>query len=361
MERINMEKKFFLIISNKFAPGHFSHMKALYQLIHELQQEAYLLIDKKYSTFIKDDINVNYIDMDHLFIYDKVDMIIFQNPSTENHVIAKKMKNKYGCKIIYIFHEPITKMKDYLIGNHKLKKWIKIKAIHHYNNLMLKTSDYVILPSNAAKNIYLNNKSIIKRPYSVIPLLFDDECLNIDTMNKKYFSYIGTVANDHGFDQFILFIKYCLQKDILISFQIASPSVIDDYLDESLKQAISSGKLLIKTGKVLSNDEINEAYSNSFLIWNGYYRSTQSGVLPKAFMFGTPVIATKVGSFTEFIENQKNGYLIQSNHDYDLILKYALNAKLNIELLSKNCRQSFIDKFYYKSNLDNVNEIINTL
>ena len=69
-----------------------------------------------------------------------------------------------------------------------------------------------------------------------------------------------------------------------------------------MKKMQDEGQLLVQQGRPLTEEEMSAAYRRSVATWNGYRRSTQSGVLPNAFMQGTPVIATKLGSFEEFVK-----------------------------------------------------------
>ena len=109
-------------------------------------------------------------------------------------------------------------------------------------------------------------------------------------------------------------------------------------------------RIEIRCGRPLGNDEINRCYLESFCVWNIYRRSTQSGVLPKAFMFGTPVIASRVGAFPEWVEEGVNGRFAEAR-DCEGILAALEDIRNNIEGYATRCRQTFIEKFFYRSNL----------
>jgi len=113
-------------------------------------------------------------------------------------------------------------------------------------------------------------------------------------------------------------------------------------------------------GKPLTNMEINEAYERSFCVWNAYRRSTQSGVLPKAFMFGTPVIASNIGSFPEFVRDGENGYLID-DYDFEALSQKLLLVRGNISAMSKNCRTTFENTFHWKAQISKMKTILANL
>ena len=107
----------------------------------------------------------------------------------------------------------------------------------------------------------------------------------------------------------------------------------------------------------MTNDEINREYSNALLIWNAYERTMQSGVLPKAFMFGTTAIVMK----KNLMEELKNGDVvvtIDDNKSFEQITE-ALNQILsNKSYYTVVCRKCFENLFYYRSSLEKMKEIL---
>ena len=43
-----------------------------------------------------------------------------------------------------------------------------------------------------------------------------------------------------------------------------------------------------------------------------YKTASQSGIIPTSFIFGNPIIATKVGALVESIQDGKNGILVNA-------------------------------------------------
>ena len=116
--------------------------------------------------------------------------------------------------------------------------------------------------------------------------------------------------------------------------------------------------MLIVEGKWLSNQEINNYYDKSLLIWNSYDRSTQSGVLPKSFMFSTPVLGNNLIP-NEYIVHKKNGFYLNDNSDFAEITDAIKYISKNIEDLSMCSRNTFLKFFYYKSFKNKFKKLIN--
>jgi glycosyltransferase involved in cell wall biosynthesis len=224
----------------------------------------------------------------------------------------------------------------------------------------------VIVPSKYALNLYKNKDIKYNENVLMIPLLFDDELdEEVDITKKQYFSYIGHAVKGHAFDVYIELIKHIYKQGVDMKFQIATRTDLSRLLkkDKILQEMIEKEILKIAHGRPLPNSEINRAYKESFCIWNVYRRSTQSGVLPKAFMFGTPVLASNVGSFGEFIREGENGLIIDKTamKDFDLILASVEDIKRNLVFYSKNARETFLKIFFYKNCIENFRTILNSL
>jgi hypothetical protein len=212
----------------------------------------------------------------------------------------------------------------------------------------------IILPSSKAFNLYKEKYRFFNKNFTMIPLIFDDEASSVVKGNhKKYFSYIGTIANDHAFYCYINFIESAIKNNWFpdLSFLIATKSIIPHKERIIIEPYLNSGRIIISEGHPMTNEEINRCYNDSLIVWNAYNRSMQSGVLPKAYMFGSAVI----GSYqcnNEFLDNHKTGVLVKDNKNV-IEIKNATNEIIEKRnLFLHNCRNKFLDNFYYKKSIE---------
>jgi len=346
------------ISSLKFSPGHLSHIIGYAKLFKEIGYEVTLWLHESYKKMMPEE---NFQVMWYPdFSPKNIDILFLCNPSTVNHVVCKKLKQP-NEKIIYLYHEPWESFEQYL--KEGLKQALKASAAHYYSVRVLKYANLVIVPSNYALNLYSRKDKRCNNNVIMIPLLFDDELTGVLNVSKKqYFSYIGHAVKGHTFDKYIELIKWIYASGSNMKFEIATRTDIGKMInnDETIQKMISTSVLKLSHGKPLTNMEINEAYERSFCVWNAYRRSTQSGVLPKAFMFGTPVIASNIGSFPEFVRSGENGYLVD-NYDFENIYQRLLLVRENISTMSMNCRNTFENTFCWKSQISKMNEVLQSL
>ena len=307
--------------------------------------EAWMYIDREFIGFIPEDC--------HYIIYGdnkpkESALSVFVFPSIRNLKEILWLKRNTSSKIVYIFHEPLDKYSTYRKAGFSHQKMLKLRVINMVNALTVKWSDIILLPSNKAVSYYKSNKLYKNENYHHIPLLYDDELTEeLKHAERQYFSYIGTVASDHSFDKFVDFVRQVIQRDELEGFRflIATKSKVDH---KELRPLIESGRLELYEGKPLTDGQINCFYASSYAVWNAYERTTQSGVLAKAFMFGTPVVFLDKNR-SEFVRDGKEGIAVKSNTDYDAIKEAIKEIKGHFAYYSEMCRNRFLHSFYYRN------------
>lgn len=348
-----------LLVSLKFSPGHYSHLIAYYLLFEELGYKVEIVLDEKYKEIIpENNYNIYYLNTNNnqKLYKDDIKFIFFQNPSTKNIKFLKNFK-KINSKVksMYLYHEPWDGIGQRIKEGSAILKYLMINI---YQKYLILNSDIILLPSEIAYKNYEKYEKKYNSNYYKTQLIFANENNENNKSEKKYFSYIGTVTESHNFIKYIDVIKYINKKDKDIKFAIFTKSDISKYLDIDLKRMIQGGTIVIKHGKNLTNVEINEAYKNSFCIWNFYKRSTQSGVLPKAYMFSTPVLASNLEAFFKNVLKGKTGEILELDADNEIIFNAIQKIRNEIKIYSKNCLSFFYEKFEYKSQKKTFENII---
>ncbi len=340
-----------IIISLNFHPGHVSHMVASYKQCQDLGYKTIFYVNPIFYNYLPKGSTICKAGLDKR---PKVDLAIFLFPSQKNLPIIWHMKRE-GTKVVYIFHEPLEPMSKYRKVGFSYKYLTKLWIINRISALTVKWSDVILLPSEKAVNYYEKNPLYKNRNYHYLPLMYDDERQEIHLkMQRKYFSYIGTVAADHSFHEYLNFVEWAILNKKLMSLNFMISTKSDFEIPKALK---FSNRVVIHKKRPLSDDEINESYATSYVVWNAYARTTQSGVLSKSFMFGTPaLVLTK--NRNEFAHDGIEIKTIEDNQNF-LEIESAINDILSkFDEYSLNCRRRFLSSFYYKNVNDKFAQII---
>ncbi|MBD5261375.1 MAG: hypothetical protein HDS38_04505 [Bacteroides sp.] len=346
-----------LIVSLNFRAAHISHLLASYRQMEELGYKSILYIDKNFIPFLPT--TVDYItDLGEL---EHISVAIFWFPALKNINAMIKLKLRHDAKIIYIYHEPVEAFSSYLKSGNSFWWTIKYFLKYYIGLTFIKLADKIILPSKKALELYQQNvTNKLNSNYSYLPLLYEDESQYIENQNREFFSYIGGISFDHAFDKYLDFIyEYYKKSETLpIKFLIASWRQLPK--DSRISEMKDAGVLTIQCGKPLTNDEINKFYASTLLVWNAYNRTTQSGVLAKSFMFGTPGLVLKK-NLSEFIQDKKEVIAIESNTNFNQIKNAIQYAIENIDQLSISARSNYLKNYDYKSHNLEMKNILHSL
>lgn len=346
-----------VIISLRFNPAFLQFLAAYAKAVRALDYDVAFLLDPEYRRFPEIE-NTAPVFFPEAISEQNWSHAIFLNPSVSNREAAAALRRK-GVRILYIFHEPWQLSLRYLSVEGPVAT-IRGFIAHRATVPVLKLADSVMIPSQWGLKIYQRTDARFNPQAVYMPLIMDDEApadLVKDLSRKQYFGFIGALNRSHAFDQYVAFMRRTLSQRRDLRFLIASRNPLPAALagDPIFRQ--DSGNLEIRCGRPLDSDEMNQCYADCFCIWNIYRRSTQSGVLPKAFMFGAPVLATQVGAFPEFVREGVNGRFARP-HDGDGIWNALTDIRANLASYATNCRRTFLDVFYYESQIQRLDELM---
>jgi glycosyltransferase involved in cell wall biosynthesis len=352
---MNTEKMKAAVVSLHFSPAHASHMCAYGKLLLEAGFEVSFIVDaayKRVADFTAIGTIISAADYLRASKTLQFNFALICNSSIHNRSVARSMRLD-ETSIFYLFHEPET---IWNLGGEGWKQLVRFPISTWCSIATLRLSDCVIVPSSRALQQYSRHFRKHNRNVHTIPLLFDDEIgtAGVERMrdSKRFFGFVGSACRSHNFDAFVDFAKYAIRQGSAIPFVIATRVDLSSHLqaDRELAQRVMEGKIKLHHNRVLSNDDINQCYLDCFCVWNVYRRSTQSGVLPRAFMAGSPVLASRIGSFPEYVKEGVTGEFVDSADDSAAILRAAENIRRHSADYLDGCRKMFLEVFYYRAN-----------
>ena len=346
-----------LIVSLKFNPGHASHLVASYNQCEELGYNSTYYVASNFLNFLpKDSRYILYGDN----LPTDFDLAIFLFPSQKILPTIWKLRRNKNCKVLYIFHEPVLTFDEFAeAGYTKIQVFLE-RLKDYVGCLIERSADAVLLPSKKAYNNFKNCSRYRNENFHYVPLLFDDENKDSSKVTRKYFSYIGTIASDHSYNEYVKYVLWAINNNELqgVDFLIATKSGVER--TEEINKAISCGRLSVCDGKPMTNEEINHHYAASYMVWNAYERMMQSGVLPKAFMFGTPALVLRKNE-SEFVKDGEGVVAIDDNSSTKEITNAVTKVVDSFESYSKKCRDLFFRDFYYRTHNQLLKNIIDKI
>lgn len=260
--------------------------------------------------------------------------------------VAKQMRK--DCKVVAIVHNAIP---------HEQSKLDDTLSNYFFKNL-----DRVVALSNQVKSDIIRKYPRVKVKTLHHPVYehFGDAVSKdsaIDYLSlqkdKKYLLFFGLIRPYKGLDLAIKGLKLLPEDFHLV---IAGESYEDFSKYEKLIKECSVEKRVHCFQKYIPDDEVKYFFSLADACVLPYRSATQSGVIAIAKHFNTPVFSTDVGGLSEFIEDGKNGVLIE-NQDEELLAKKILMAFENDEL--EEFRKNLISEKTVSSWGDFSTELVN--
>ena len=130
-------------------------------------------------------------------------------------------------------------------------------------------------------------------------------------IKNKYILFIGSILPYKGLSFF-----YETAHDYLLNsdykFVVAGKGS-----DSSIDQMNKDNRFFL-INRYLSDTEFANLTQFASCIVCPYVSGSQSGITQTAMTYGTPVVATKIGAFPEFIEEGKNGFLVDYGNKLQL-------------------------------------------
>lgn len=352
--------QYFYIICLKYGPGHWQHMKSFASCLHNrnynirfilsrtfkwmnkefTDDTSYLTASRKSFLSVLGDVIIfsvfRWFSFVRILKKYEVSAVLFALWHPLNFFVAKIIKKIHPeVKILYWMHEPYKEDKS----DHKGKE-LAFTIIEYLQEVLLPLVDIVILHSMRAFNAFKFRYPHYKGEVRVIPLGYKDECKPESAASRAFdITFIGNAAKAKGIDAFFEIVKKNMEIGAGLALQLVTSSRIDTYLNGL--QAGWEKYLKVINKPAISDDEMREACAISYSVITPYKETTQSGVIPVAFMNGTPVIGTDIEGLHEYITDKINGVYIPKNFSYSDVASALNYIKANFSEMSQNARKSF--------------------
>jgi len=268
-----------------------------------------------------------------------------------------------GAKIVYTAHNVLP---------HETKRFDKFRA-----KILYKASSSIIVHSDFIKRKLLKEFPFCNSKIHIVPHGNFDNYLPEETLTKKearsHFGisltenvilFFGYIREYKGLDFLLDAFELAAGKDDKLKLVIAGAPFNEElgnkYKDKILKSNFRDR--IINHFNFIPSENIHLYFQSSDIVILPYKSIDHSGIIHLAYSFSKPVIATNVGDFSEVIEHNKSGKILEKNSVSDLAeLILELCSDDDLEKMGKYAKYLSENKYSWENVCKKTLKVYNTL
>ncbi len=261
--------------------------------------------------------------------------LCFYNVHPLNPFIARMVKKRFSKAVIALYlHDPFKPDKT-PYGKGKAAYIALVECIQKNT---VRYVDHVISPSEYSSQLFKRHYPKFKGETHIAPLIVPDQGF-LKNKKRRYFSIVGGIHSATGHDTFVKLLNFAAEKELDYDFALISSSNISRYYKMLISKARKT--LNVINRNIIADSEINKIVRESYAVFRFDREVTQSGVIPVAYMNGTPVIVRDIPGLRQHVKHRQNGYVVSYNCSPEDILEAMSFVKQNFSQLSENARTSY--------------------
>lgn len=212
----------------------------------------------------------------------------------------------FSKKTILNIHDPVPHTGEYAPTRERLKSFL-IKFSSH----IITFSRYSYGQMNQKYHVEHKSSSLCLLPYKFYSKIYEYKKFEIGIKDDDLvILFFGRLSKYKGLSFLVDAYRNIKRHNQRIRLLIAGKSENHNYV-ESLQ--ISEQDNIILLNRFITIDEMCSLFSQSSLLVCPYIEASQSGVLMTASAFGIPVLASNVGSFSEYIPLLSNSSIYENS------------------------------------------------
>lgn len=235
------------------------------------------------------------------------DYVCVYNPHPLNARLMKRVRQRLPrSRRSVVLHEPHVPFRER--PKYGARGVLKLFAVDLFSETLLWQCTDVILPSPHAQELYgmrLRRSSRVTQ--HLVPLCIPDASpsgTSVEPADPPYVCFVGTVNPARRVDDVVEIAKALLDAGSPVRVKILTKS--------SVEQPVPNVDLNSKSS--ISDAEIAELVSGALALLLPHTAAAQSGNVPVAFQFGTPIISYDIPGISQHVVHAETGYHVRREH-----------------------------------------------
>ncbi len=229
--------------------------------------------------------------------------IILIDQTDNDHQVGLALK-KHGVKFITTFHEVLynqkrDRIRDSVINSLKLE----VPVVVHCDDIR-----QLLINLSGIENLSKRVSLMRVGPFEAMWQYGAGRI--VDSVEPGYFLFSGRIIEYKG-------VKYLYEATEELSKKYNIHIVVAGSGGDPILEKMKHDSKYTVINRYIDNEELAWLTRNCKAIVCPYIAASQSGLMPQAFAYKKPVIATRVGAFPEVIKEGELGYLAEPGNSHD--------------------------------------------
>ncbi len=228
----------------------------------------------------------------------KPDIVHLQGEHPWFNLILPFLRRRYP--LVTTIHDVVLHVGD--IKSRKIPSFI--------HKLSIRYADQIIVHGEKLKKEMMENFNKLANNIHVLPR-------GVNSIYKRFIK--GEIKEE---DNSILFfgriweykgLRYLIEAEPLITEKVPTAKIVIAGIGEDFrkyaKMMVHKENFIIHN-QIIPGDMVARLFQKASVVVLPYIEASQSGIVPLAYAFKKPVVATDVGSIPEVVDNGKTGYIV---------------------------------------------------
>jgi glycosyltransferase involved in cell wall biosynthesis len=226
--------------------------------------------------------------------------------------VAKVVRRESGARVAYLCHNVYPHERLSFQAGKWLENYLIRRAFSESDGFLVHAEEMV------AQVREINPSAVVRRIYHPLYDFYSRWEADKDSLGqragKKRLLFFGKVRPYKGLDVLLRALGR-LKGSLDFEAVIAGEFYMDSVPFKKLADELGLTERLIWHERYIPNEAVPEFFQEADLVVLPYQEATQSGVVPVAYQFETPVVVGDAGGLSEVVLHGKTGYLFPPGDD----------------------------------------------
>lgn len=265
-----------------------------------------------------------------------IDVVYMANIHPVLNAFLSRISRKQRVTFIQHIHEPFVEDKSVYGGLQQF--WLYL--FEHVQESILRNTDIAIVSSDEGMRLFDKRYPFFKGRKMQVPLMYEDlGGSNGSDSERRFVTFIGPPSLAKGSDRFIEIVSGAATFAPELEFQIISRKEIRD------PHFTEMPNLYVYSRNRISDNEFGIQLKKSIVTLAPYRSVRQSSSVLTSYMYGVPVVGTKIGGLKEVIREGMTGYLVDLDATPEEWIRAIRDVRSALPKMSLACRAIFEREF----------------